>query len=356
MKLHSLTAHAVQIVDEYMEKYPGFNPASLLRRKWQGGIAGPQHRFWMRSPMFLRFPENEPKPVPPRNVHRWVQIAHEKSHLYIANPACPAVRSIEAGRLKHISKCSPTFLEYGDVVTVTFMMTYVEGRFDWYPQYHIVDVVRVRHSVFHTSAVSARMTAPSIDTSIRAALSDGEIIDGDCAYFVFLFMSVANIISAEGAGLSGALGEVESQGQTSLPSGSAADRPVDVDVGPSAAAGPEVGMAMSVVNTATIDRISTDAITPREDAPMDRQDSEDGRDMDVSPDTFDSSQDREESVGPVAGRKVADEDSLMSDGSDLTDIENDFQSVAPFAYQIIWITSSSSTLCIREAQGYARKM
>ncbi len=102
-----------------------------------------------------------------------------------------------------------------------------------------------------------------------------------------------------------------------------------MDVGPSAAAGPEVGMAMSVVITAMIDRISTDAIAPREDAPIDCQDSEDGRYMDVSPDTFNSSQDREESVGPVAGRKVADADSLMSDGSDLTDIENDSSLLPP---------------------------
>ncbi|KAI0711640.1 hypothetical protein C8Q76DRAFT_694507 [Earliella scabrosa] len=143
-------------VEEYMGRLPGFNVKEKPRRAWQSGnMEYSNSVFWMNVPMFIRRKEGERKPKAPDYLHPWVIMAEKKSRRYKANPARPAVRAIENGRLCDISQARPSVLREGDAVAVRFKLVFVEGDRDWYPQYHVSDVVR------------------------GPALADGEIIDED---------------------------------------------------------------------------------------------------------------------------------------------------------------------------------
>ena len=128
--------------------------------------------------MFVRKSRDESNiPFPP-HLHDWVRRAVEGSSLYRANPARPVIRAVENGRLKDIKHANPDYLQFGDIVALTFMVAYIEGRYDWFPQYHVVDIVRVATS---DSADFSRYAVPMVDERTRAALQEGEIVDPQAA-------------------------------------------------------------------------------------------------------------------------------------------------------------------------------
>ncbi|KAI0683479.1 hypothetical protein C8Q76DRAFT_570374, partial [Earliella scabrosa] len=165
---------AQDIFEEHIIWKPDFNPRCVPRRGSQSGVSTQQNRFWMRTPMFVRRTRGEGDVPCPAHIHDWVRKAAETSTMYRPNPARPVIRAVENGRLKDIENAHPNYLQFGDAVALTFMVAYIEGRFDWYPQYHVVDIVRVEAS---DSDEFGRFAIPTIDTSARAALCEGELVD-----------------------------------------------------------------------------------------------------------------------------------------------------------------------------------
>ena len=170
-------------MEKFIEVIPGFKPRKQFpRRGWQsGGSSYANTIFWMKTPMFLRNPVGAPKPDFPQHLHDWVRQAEDDSRKYRANPDRPTVRAIENGRLKPISSCTPQMLRQGDGVAITFTVKYIVGDVDWYPQYLLIDLVRVAVGT-GTSPNLVGATYGAVTGGLtRAALVDGELIEGECA-------------------------------------------------------------------------------------------------------------------------------------------------------------------------------
>ncbi|KAI0708384.1 hypothetical protein C8Q76DRAFT_626993 [Earliella scabrosa] len=170
-------------LETYMQTVQGFNPTHVDRRiGGRGRETGVNYRFWMRTPMFLRLEGGQDKPPCPDYLHESVRKADKESWMYRANPIRPRIRSIEEGRLRDIAQSTPSVLEFGDIVAMTFMVTYVEGRFDWYPHYHLLDVVRVQHAPHVAPPGPAAFIARSPTLAFREDLQDGEVVDGTSGF------------------------------------------------------------------------------------------------------------------------------------------------------------------------------
>ena len=128
--------------------------------------------------MFLRLEDGQAKPPCPGYLHESVRRADNESWMYRANPNRPRIRSVEGGRLRDIAQSTPDKLEFGDIVAITFMVTYVEGKFDWYPHYHLLDVVRVQLAPVVETPDPAAFIAINPTLAFRADLQDGEIVHG----------------------------------------------------------------------------------------------------------------------------------------------------------------------------------
>ncbi|KAI0745889.1 hypothetical protein C8Q76DRAFT_606929 [Earliella scabrosa] len=165
-------------LEAYMVKVPGFNPGDFDRRPWQSGSLDYSNSiFWMNVPMFIRRKDGERKPKAPTHLHPWVLQAERKSRRYRANPARPAVRAIEQGRLCDISQAKPSILKQGDAVAVRFKIAYIEADRDWYPQFLLTDIVRVCVGKRRASEDSRLYVATSVGD--ENALENGEIVDGE---------------------------------------------------------------------------------------------------------------------------------------------------------------------------------
>ena len=169
----------LQLLEEYIVNVPGFNENGELRRRlWQSGGPGfGTSTFWMKVPMFVQVNPGERKPPFPRHLHNWVHQAEKKSRKYRANPARPTVLAVERGRLVDIAKCTPDKLMPGDGIAVTFTVSYIEGNTDWYPQYILIDIVRIERAD-RRGGPKRRLWAGSRS---RKALRVGEVVDGECA-------------------------------------------------------------------------------------------------------------------------------------------------------------------------------
>ncbi|KAI0746104.1 hypothetical protein C8Q76DRAFT_606319 [Earliella scabrosa] len=167
-------------LEKYVECIPGFKPReSLRRRNWQRGGSGYANTiYWMKTPMFLRHPQGATKPPFPSHLHECVRRAEEGSRRYRANPDRPVVRAIEDGRLKPISACVPSELREGDGVAMTFTLKYLIGDVDWYPQYLLIDLVRVATGVGQAPRLAGATYGAVTGSLARAALEDGEVVDG----------------------------------------------------------------------------------------------------------------------------------------------------------------------------------
>ncbi|RDX53637.1 hypothetical protein OH76DRAFT_1342941 [Lentinus brumalis] len=132
-------------LDELAKETRGFNTAQQPRLEWQNGETQ-GWRFYIRVPMFLPYQGRGEKPKAPRHLHTWVKQAHERTRAYRANPNRPQVRAIEDGELRDIAQCTPSRLEYGDVVGLIFTVVYTETPANWSPVYMLTNIIRVMHA------------------------------------------------------------------------------------------------------------------------------------------------------------------------------------------------------------------
>ncbi|KAI0722562.1 hypothetical protein C8Q76DRAFT_615308 [Earliella scabrosa] len=167
-------------MERIVEQVPGFKPKERFpRRAWQSGGSGFANTiFWMKTPMFLRNPQGVRKPPFPDHLHEWVRRAEDDSRKFRANPDRPQVRAVEDGRLKAISSCTPNQLREGDGVAITFTLKYIIGATDWYPQYLLIDVVRVAVGAGTSPSLMGATYGAVTGGLSRSALQDGEVVDG----------------------------------------------------------------------------------------------------------------------------------------------------------------------------------
>lgn len=169
-----------QELEDHLRKVREFNVSAAPRRTWQSGSSKFGNPiFWMKVPIFFRVVDGERKPPFPEHLHAWVREAVGRSRMYRANPQRPTVRAIEAGRLRNIAQCTPNRLRHGDGIAVTFTVQYVEGKSDWYPQYSLIDLVRVVCAPDAERASAALYVAVTSGAVGRDVLQDGEVVDGE---------------------------------------------------------------------------------------------------------------------------------------------------------------------------------
>ncbi|TFK78240.1 hypothetical protein K466DRAFT_570961, partial [Polyporus arcularius HHB13444] len=158
---------------------PGFNARGVARREWQNGSTW-HLRYWFRTPMFLTCEARGGRPDPPEGLHEWVAAAHRKSKTYRANPVRPTVCGLQDGRLELIGNCVPPKLEYGDVVSLVFGITYVEDREDWGPVPMLSHVIRVQHANRDAYQLTYSLAAAEVDDE-AGELPIGTIVDEQAA-------------------------------------------------------------------------------------------------------------------------------------------------------------------------------
>lgn len=127
--------------------------------------------------MFLSCEARGGHPDAPAGLHEWVVAAHQKSKSYRANPVRPVVCGLHNGRLEKIANCVPDHLEYGDVISIVFGLTYVEDREDWGPVPTVTHVVRVQHANRDVYQLVSQLASVGIEDDV-GAMPMGMVVDG----------------------------------------------------------------------------------------------------------------------------------------------------------------------------------
>ena len=137
-----------QTVDAYVEGHMNLAFSKKVRREFMSGKDQRfSSKFWMQSPMFLPAAGSK-KASPPAHLHRWVVDADRASYAYRANPCVPVVYGRRDGKAVPIRECDPPCLCAGDVVSVTFNVTYHFTDKDWYPLYQPVELYVLKQSTY----------------------------------------------------------------------------------------------------------------------------------------------------------------------------------------------------------------
>ena len=130
-----------------MTKVKDFNPAGLPRRSYLSGQdARFRSKFWMQTPMFIRRLGTEHRDTAPAHLHEWVVQADRESKSFKANPDRPRVWVKVDDETRPIKTCTPSSLQRGDLVTVSFTVTYHTTGTNWFPQFHPADIVVLKAS------------------------------------------------------------------------------------------------------------------------------------------------------------------------------------------------------------------
>ena len=133
----------MQILDEYMGKLDGFNKKTLPRR---GYLSGQDERyrtrFWMQTSVFVKkAPLESRSGKSPGYLHAWVLQAEKESKAFRANPDRPRVWVKDGKNTLPIGDKEPGSLQRGDVVAVSFTITYHITSSNWFAQFHPADIV-----------------------------------------------------------------------------------------------------------------------------------------------------------------------------------------------------------------------
>lgn len=80
---------------------------------------------------------------PPYPLHTWVSTALERTDKWVPNPERPRLLAYEDGQLKSIVNSDPPYLERGDVVWISYAVTFGIHYLNWGPDFCPFDVIRV---------------------------------------------------------------------------------------------------------------------------------------------------------------------------------------------------------------------
>lgn len=164
----------LKTLDAYVEGRMSLAFSKKTRREFMSGKdARFSSKFWMQTPMFLPASGMRKAP-PPAHVHPWVANADRASYAYRANPRPPTVYGRRDGAAVPIRECDPPSLCAGDVVSITFTVTYQFTDKDWYPLYQPVEVYVLKRSTY---AELSEYEAPRAER-VRPATMDVSVVEG----------------------------------------------------------------------------------------------------------------------------------------------------------------------------------
>nr|VWO95173.1 N/A [Ganoderma boninense] len=165
-------------LDEYMSGIAGFNSRSVPRRAYLSGQdVRFRSRFWMQTPMFVRKAPQSDSSVGSDHLHPWVIEAERQSKGYRGNLDRPRVWVRDGVDTVPISERGAGTLQRGDVLAVSFTVTYHITSSYWFPQFHPADLVVLKSGDGDVPDYSA----PGIDLYKRPPPSFGGVdgLDGD---------------------------------------------------------------------------------------------------------------------------------------------------------------------------------
>lgn len=159
-----------------MSQVKGFNPTNLPRRPYLSGLdAKYRSRFWMQTPMFIRSSSSSENGSSIAHLHPWVVQADRQSKMFRANPDRPRVWLKDGDVAVPIGNREHGALQCGDVVAVSFTVTYHVTSSNWFPQFHPADIVLLKSGEVDATDYSA----PMIDLYSRPAPTFGAVDLGD---------------------------------------------------------------------------------------------------------------------------------------------------------------------------------
>ena len=163
-----------------MGKLPGFNDAGLPRRSFLSG-QDPRYRtrFWMQTPMFLRRGGKDVRTSAPGHLHSWVIKADKESKAFRANPDRPRLWLKKADRIVPISERTSGTLHRGDVVAISFTVTYHVNMVNWFAQFHPMDIIVLKDGDVDAMDYSA----PALDLHSCPPPSFDAIPEEDCKFY-----------------------------------------------------------------------------------------------------------------------------------------------------------------------------
>ncbi|KAI1782643.1 hypothetical protein LXA43DRAFT_905156 [Ganoderma leucocontextum] len=134
-------------LDDLMRGVSGFNPVELERRSYLSGREPKfRNRFWMQTPMFLRRGPQEARLPAPTHLHPWIVRGDQESKVFRANPDRPRVWEKVDEEILPIGERGSKNLQRGDVVGVSFTVTYHLTSVNWFAQFHPADIVLLKTS------------------------------------------------------------------------------------------------------------------------------------------------------------------------------------------------------------------
>ncbi|PIL26241.1 hypothetical protein GSI_11997 [Ganoderma sinense ZZ0214-1] len=163
-------------LDEYVSGLPGFNARTVPRRAYLSGQdVRYRTRFWMQTPMFLRKGAQKEPSIATGHLHPWVVEADKQSKGFRGNPDRPRVWVKDGDDIVPISEREPGTLQRGDVVALSFTVTYHITTSNWFPQFHPADIIVLQSGDGDVPDYSA----PEIDLYSRPPPSFGMEDPGD---------------------------------------------------------------------------------------------------------------------------------------------------------------------------------
>jgi hypothetical protein len=135
----------IQKIEAKLSAEETFNPDGRIRRDYQIPSDKTNGRFVMSSPIFVRKNAfNQSKRASPQHkMHRWITDALERNTRWISNPQLPRLLAWNNDSLINLRDDSEPTFQAGDVVWMSFTLTFSIGSVYWAPEYRPVELVRV---------------------------------------------------------------------------------------------------------------------------------------------------------------------------------------------------------------------
>ena len=168
-------------MENYLKALPGFNTFDYPRRPYQSGDdPALTKRFRVRVPMFLRKRETAARPVAAGRLDPSVIEAANRSSVYYPNPDRPAVFSLQDRCvLRALAKSDPPNFERGDIVCMSFTVSFVFIGLSWTTEIMPLEFVRVAAASSHFSPSNYDADLGPLPLGDRIGLVEGEEIHGE---------------------------------------------------------------------------------------------------------------------------------------------------------------------------------
>ncbi|KDQ65202.1 hypothetical protein JAAARDRAFT_188455 [Jaapia argillacea MUCL 33604] len=132
---------------DYIQNIPGFNRAGHPQCPWQNISGSPEQRrqFIMTSPLFSRKTPFNRNNVPNYPIHPRIAeaLVREESDAWIASPRWPVALTYEDGELVALPESKRPGFEIGDIVWVSFYVSFIQGSQAWWPDYCPIELICV---------------------------------------------------------------------------------------------------------------------------------------------------------------------------------------------------------------------